>query len=471
MRLFSLQRASDLLVAAVSLSLFGPWFALAGAYAGDHQIPGLFWRFSLLAMAAFVSAETTRGWRADLSASQRRWAMLGVGFLGTILAFLLMVLPMGLFSDVRWPLWLLLGAWGWIQGLRLSASPRDNLGMHWQLVSGTVTLSVAILAASWGGLWDELGGVIVAFAMFWLVGSVLATALTRFAEMSERYGGEAAARFWPPLLIGLVTVSLALTFILAAGTPVALAVLSGPTQLVRRLLEMGLLVVGYGLGYIVAVVIWILRRIITPDEPAEFEPPDTGEIAPLEPREPAAWLAPAAEVARWAGAGAVALVVVLAAVYYMMKIWRREEKVDPDEVRESFASAGALSGWARRRWKDLLMSASTGVRNMANVYLRRPATALEVYHTVLRQARKLGTVKPREITAKQFQPALRNCFSHAESSVDRVFLGFSREFYGGIDTSTSELRDLRSELAKIRSDADQETPASQQTSEDGDCRP
>ncbi len=433
---------SSALALACYVSLYGPWVILAEEGLGLSLMGG-YVRLALLLAVACVSTRLGHGTLARLSSVLRLRVTLLWGVVGVVLTFWGVALPLAAHLPYAW--WLLLGLAAWVRGLYMGIYPPENPDMQRQMGLGTLGLALVMVLAHQYGLWEAVLVPATPFIVFWLVGILVTMGLMHLEELRDRTTEHTGAlgRFWPPLLVGLASVMLALAVLFSWLAPALVRMVRPVAQFVWYGVRMVFGVVGYGLGYVVQLMIWILRWILSRGQPPDFEPPqgfEPGEMFPSDQIEGASPLI--AETLKWMGMAALVLAAVAASAYVLLRVWQRQRQASPQELRESYASLSALRQWGSKRWHELLEDMERRRKRWHRFRRRVPASPLEMYHTLLALARQRGVQRPEASTPHEFLVPLKECFSGHEKTIEAISRAFIWEYYGDVSPSSVTMREL-----------------------------
>ena len=453
-RLRWLEAFSSALGLACYVSLYAPWFILAQTEMGVPLLAG-YGRLSLLLLVAYATARLGHAGLERLSSRVRYQLTIGWGLAGVAFTLWGVVLPLQ-GSGVHYVWWLLLGLAAWVRGLHMGIYPAQSVDMQRQMVLGALGLALVMLLAHQWGQWEIVLAEAAPFLLFWLIGVLVATGLLHLQEMGERASGQSGslARFWPPLLLSLASVLLGLAVVFSWLAPVLIQVLRWPARLIWYGFQTVVGVIGYGLGYVVQVLVWILRRLLSPGEPIEFEAPEAFGPGELVVDEIAGTSPLVMESLKWLGLAAVVLGAVALAVYLLLRQWQRPKEGAPQEVRESYASLSALRGWGTVRWQELLREMERRGRRWRR--RRPPASPVEIYHALLTLARERDLPRHPAVTPHEFCTPLKKCFPGNDESIEEFSGAFLQEYYGERSPSAEVLRQLQDAWQAFRSSVKEE---------------
>jgi len=414
--------ALNILGVGCYVALFAPWFVLAENATGHAWLMSVFWRLGLVVYLGMGAAAIVRE-RLAPPGHERHAAILSA-LIGLPILYTLLLRPLSQQMGGAWLAWFGLGLGVWVMGLRLGSFPPDNQDMRRQLALGSVSLAACFIVAG-----PDIRQLVLAdslpFVLFWCIGAMVATALTRLAELNTKGGKQSPdfARFWPPLLIAVAAVCLVAALLLSVGAPVMVWAMSGPARFVWQIMKWGLMLVAYALGYVLQAVVWIINLFLVrrghepmevPSEVAQDQFPEV-ELKSVPPA--------FAEIAKWVGAAVLVLSMVALATHYLLKRFWKPADEGVDEMRESYASAEALRTWAKAR----IGSAIDSIKRMGT--RSRLDNATQIYNAVLLEAQRRGFKKRDSQTAHSFQPSIRDCFPEQKEEADLVLRGFSLEYY------------------------------------------
>ncbi|MEW6244994.1 MAG: DUF4129 domain-containing protein [Bacillota bacterium] len=448
--------SSSILSLACHASVYAPWFVLIGAYFRMPGIMSLYWQLVFALGCAFLLSRTCGPLLQRIHQRCRRAAASAAGGIGILFTSAFIVLPVlrsGSPLASYWPWLFVAGMASWLRGVDLGSAPLDSLVMQRHLVVGAAATALSLLLIGRLIQPELVLAQALPFVLFWLIAATVATALIRLAELAGKDEGESPelARFWPPLLAGVAFVCLITALLLSAAAPVIVHFLRQPARLLLRALEFSLMLVAYALGFIVQCGIWLVKLFVRRAEgaePAYSEAPDPSEFfqgQELKQLPPAA-----AEVAKWAIVLAVTLLVAIMAANYLLRIWWKGKRDNPDETRESYASLGALAVWTKARVAGLIRSLGSASARFSRTYGRRvPKTVTQVYHLLLQAAAGKGINRPAPVTPHRFQPQLAGGFPEHRQSLDRILDAFAFEYYGEEQLSPEEMDAILREWGRI----------------------
>jgi len=448
---------NSVLFLACHTSVFGPWFVFIRAYSGIPGITHLYWQLAVVLGCAFVLARTCGPIAQKIHQRGRHAAALALGAAGILFTGAVVVLPAlrsGSALAGYWPGLFVAGMAAWLRGIDLGSAPEDNLEMQRHLVIGTATTALSLFLIGRLAQRDLVLPQALPFVLFWLIAATVATALTRLTELAGKDQGESPelARFWPPLLVGVAFACLITALLLSAVAPVLVHFLQHPARLLFRAFEFCLMLVAYALGFIVQWGIWLVKLLLRRQEGADLpyaEIPDASEF--FQDHELRQIPPAAAEVAKWAGVVAVALLVIVVAANYLLRIWWKEQRNSPDETRESYASLRALGAWTKTQLTGLGRSLRSAVARLSRMYGQQmPKTATQVYHLLLGVAAGKGIYRPAAVTPHRFQPQLKTGFPGNEQWLDRILDAFAFEYYGEQPLSPEEMDAVSRAWAQLR---------------------
>ncbi len=418
----SIRPVADALAAACRLLALLPWVHMVVLAAGDAGLPALMLRVIAVSVAAYTMAQTARA-LPPLVGSRRLNSIL-MGTSGVLVAALVFGLP-AFRLGLTWPLWLGLGVMAWLTGVALDSFSTDPAAMHLHMISGAISISSSMLLAAHLGFGDEGGSVLLTLAGLWLVTVMVATALVRFAELSERYVGMPVTRFWPPVLGMISVVCIALAVFLGLAAPVVLGLLRTPALALMWLVRAVLTVVAYAVGVVAQVLIWGLQLLVDPSRRADFEMPTLDGTTEFPEVPPPEGLNLPPELLWSLAVAAIVVIGIGLTAWLLLRARARSSELELQESRESFASSSAIRRWAAGRW-----GLGAGVRSAILQVTRQPQTAVEYYTALLRLAARRGAERAPATTPLEHQVGVHRVLAGVAAETDTILGAFLSEYYG-----------------------------------------
>jgi hypothetical protein len=447
------QVAETLVVACFALA-FGPWFALWASSAREPALLGLYWRVAAVMVAGRCSAAAMRPRLARQTQDRRQKAAIAFSAVTTAGAAFLTLVPMLRQGRLEqyWVFSAVLGLAAWLLGLGRGATSPTSSDLHRHLVFGSASLALCLLVADRTGLWQALLPQAVPLSLAWCAGTVVATSLMRFLEIAAKTAGEdLKSRFWPSLLSFVVFGSLFAAGLLTVIAPVVWAGIQSLFPIFRWILSIIGAPVMLALALLSEVIAWLVTWLATRLRPRfEFRLPERFAAEDYLPQKEQPNLLPAYfESLRWIFVGIAVLIVIVLAVRYLLGRLHAAESSDPDETRQSFASAGALRQWSRRL-REIMAKLLQRLGDRVRSWTREPETPTEIYHAVLERVERAGIPRPAAITPLAFQPAVLEVFVRCDEPAGRILSGFMDEYYGEQSPEPDRVEKLREDWRHMR---------------------
>ncbi|MDP2858688.1 MAG: DUF4129 domain-containing protein [Bacillota bacterium] len=446
------QGAETLVVACFALT-FGPWFMLWSVSAREPALVGLYWRLAAVIIGARCVAAALRPYLARHRQERRLRAAVVFSAITTPAAAFLALAPMLPSRDLDqyWVSAAVLGLLAWLRGLGYGSSSPSSSDLHRHLMIGSISLALCLFVADRTGMWDAVLPQALPLSLAWCAGAVVATSLMRFLEITQKTAGDdLKSHFWPSLLSSVVFGSLFAAGLLTIIAPAVWAGIRSLFPILRWILSIIGAPVVFALRLLSEVIAWLVMFIARLRPRFEFKMPEQLVPDDFLPKQEQPGLPPAYfESLRWVFLAIAVLVVIVFAVRYLLARLHAAESTDPDEMRESFASAGALRQWSRRLRRlmaQLLRRLGDRVRSWAT----EPRTPTAIYHAVLEHAERAGRPRPPGVTPLAFQPAVLEVFVGSAEPAARILDGFMDEYYGGRSLSTDQVEGLREDWKHMR---------------------
>lgn len=367
---------------------------------------------------------------------------------GLVIIFFFLFLPLIYTTgmDRYWPFYLTLGLLSWLYGLYFGKNPYDNLAMQSQLILGALSLSISLIIAHRLHLLTLVLERSLPFMIFWFIGSIMATSLTRLLDEEK-----AMITQWTPLIAFVAITSLLGAALLGFILPYLMGFLQTPALLLLKLVEYILLLFAYGLSYMAQGLIYLLQILIQGRD-VSFEAPEIAEPGPFFTE---GHLVEGVQVSGDALSHLLLLILlfltIAASIYLLLKQYQEKKVENGDELRESYGSLGTLKDWARLQWQELKESAY-GKGQILSSLLKDYRTAVDIYQQLLKKTAKKGNEKPKSITAHRFQPMVYSSFPNNKCEANRILQAFSQELYQEEQLSKEHLLSLKEDLKKIGRD-------------------
>lgn len=445
----SLPWAIDLLGGLCFLALTVPWFILGREWLSLPLSAPLLLRLLLISFLARGLIRLGKGITALEGKKKQYLLATAIALLGmTLVSAILFLLPKGVASS--WHLTLLLGLVAWSYGIYWGYYPFENHTLQRQMVFGAISLALFFILARNLHLLEETLHSSLPFILFWVMGIIISTALSKLLEtLPEEEGEKTLTHYWPPILASLSVITLTAAVILGLGAPLLIQWLRPITRLLLLVLEQLLIIMAYILGYVAQGIFFLLQRLFQQQE-IDFEPPTV--------MEPGHFFLEEEGIARemvgentiiWIITGVLALLAMGYTIYHILKKEQKREGGGNEEIRESYASMEVLKEWALLQLQEIKESIMKRGEGLYALF-KDQETAVEIYHDLLKRAAQMGQVKPKNQTAHRFQERIRKTFQNSQPEAQHILQSFSRELYQEEELPLEEIKALKKDLKKIK---------------------